>query len=151
MNSGHSRWQRPAIPLACSLCFFGILVALVIVLWGWWGESPEVGRLRARLEAADPGWHNVELRRRVENGARVIFAAGTYRLGDKRYSIMLLAREGAEAVTVEVEDADESRLVARWAPPAEPTQTLPDANLGTHWDKAKRLMRQLREAFAEGR
>jgi hypothetical protein len=126
MSSGHARWQRPALPLACSRCFFGILVALVIVLWDWWAaETTEAGRLRARLEAADPGWHDIELRRRVENGARVVFAAGPLRLGDKRYHLMLLTREGADAVTVEVEDADESRLVARWMPPAEGFERLP--------------------------
>ena len=151
MSSGNSR-LLPAMLLSCGLSVIGVMIALVVAHRGWWAaETPEAGRLRTRLEAADPGWHDVELRRRVENGSQVIFAAGTHRLGNKRYSLMLLTREGADSVTVEVEDADESRLVARWAPPAEPAQTLPDGNLSTHWDEAKGLMRQLREAFAEGR
>jgi hypothetical protein len=142
----------PAVLLSFGLGVIGVVVALIVARRSWWAaETPEAGRLRTRLEAADPGWHDVELRRRVENGSQVIFAAGTHRLGNKRYSIMLSTREGAEGVTVEVEDADESRLVARWTPPAEPTQTLPDATLGAHWDEAKRLMRHLWEAFAEGR
>ncbi|HKI35679.1 MAG TPA: hypothetical protein VKA46_27740 [Gemmataceae bacterium] len=110
-------------------------------------ESPEARRLRSRLEAADAGWHNVEVRTRSEDGVKVTFAAGDYRLGGKRYSFMLLTREGKGGLTVEVEDAEESRLVAHWAPPNQPSQPVPDANFSAHWDEAKRLMRQLLEAF----
>jgi hypothetical protein len=135
--------------LACGVAVAGLVVALAVLPWPTAAvqEAPEARRLRERLEAADTGWHDVELRTRTENGAKVTFAAAAHSLGNKRYSFMLLRREGAGTDTVEVEDAGESRLVAQWLPPADPSQTLPDAVLTAHWDEAKRLMRQLREAF----
>ena len=142
--------------LLLGLVVAGLLVASLVVFLAVWlsrppAESPEAQQLRERLEAADGGWHNVTVRTRTEEGKKVTFAAGDHRLGGKRYSIMVLAREGVEGVTVEVEDAEESRLVAHWEPPGLPEKTLPDKTVSAHWEEMQRLMRQLLEAFRKDR
>jgi hypothetical protein len=136
--------------LTCGLAA-GLAVALAGALWwaGAFQESPETRQLRARLETADAGWHNIEVRTRIENGEKVTFAAGTHPVGSKSYNFMLLRHEGVGGVAVEVENAGQSRLVARWVPPAEPSQTLPDTVISQNWGETKQLMRQLLEAFEE--